>query len=151
MRVSLNRHFQSWLQLKTLVRIIKKKNWKNLQKDFTTLLLDTSSVPTETVDGAYANAGGNAIGIESLCCSFWLGLLCETIFSLTLGRRRRCCMKRCNAGCFHRGKAQCFYLNRSSKVYFTIYNKLFAFALCTTALSEELLEGIFVNKRFSVR
>lgn len=113
-------------------------------------MLGTSSVPTETVDGANANAGGNSIGIEGLCDSFWLGLLCEIIFS-TLGRRGRCCMKRCNAGCFHPGKAQCFFLNRSTKVYNTIYNKLFAFSFCTTALSEELLEGIFVNKRFSVR
>ena len=32
-----------------------------------TLLLDNSSAPTETVDGSNANAGGNAIGIDVSC------------------------------------------------------------------------------------
>jgi len=53
---------------KSSYELLKRKT-ENLPKTSSTLLLDNSSVPTETVhvDGANANVGGNAIGIEGLC------------------------------------------------------------------------------------
>ena len=47
-----------------------------------TLLLDNSSAPTETVhvDGANANVGGNAIGIEGLCYTNIFGSDCFVRF-----------------------------------------------------------------------
>lgn len=70
---------------KSSYELLKRKT-ENLPKTSSTLLLDNSSVPTETVhvDGANAYVGGNAIGIEGLCYMniFGSDLLCEILSNI---------------------------------------------------------------------